>query len=182
MDAPTDRRQVHLTQTVLSPLAITVRDQTLLAMQAVDTERVRAMCGEVLEANTIDIPLDSSEMKAVVASVVEGVHAAVAWTRADMLQMAMHAVARYASSREGTDPTVVAAVICDAASVIEVDQADRQLYLDSMIQAVLTACDHLLGPEREELATFLRNALPVFFEKRNKGDSDEPAQREPDAS
>lgn len=171
-----------MTQNLLSPIAITVRDQTILAMQAVDAERVRAMCGEVLEANTIDIPLDSSEMKAVVASVVEGVHAAIARTRADVLQMVMHAVARYASSRQSTDPTVIASVVCDAASVIEVDEADRHLYLDSMIQAVLTACDHLLGPEREELATFLRNALPLFFEMRNKGDSDEPAQREPDAS
>lgn len=169
-------------QTVLSPIAIAVRDQTLLATPTVDAERVRAMCGEILEINTIDIRLDSAEMKAVVASVMEGVHAATARSRADTLEMAMHAIARFASTRGNSDPTVVAAVICDAASVIEVNEADRESYLESMIDAVLTACDHLLGPEREELAAFLRNALPMFFEKRTGGTPDESAQREPGTS
>jgi hypothetical protein len=171
-----------LTQTSLSPIAMTVRDQTLGVIQEIDADRVCSICTEVLEANTIDIPLDSAEMKAVVASVMEGAHAATARSRADTLEMAMHAIARFASTRESSDPTLVAAVICDAASVIEVNEADRQSYLDSMIDAVVAACDHLLGPERDELVAFLRNALPVFFEKRTSGVSDESAQREPGTS
>lgn len=140
------------------------------------------MCGEILDANTTDISLDSAEMKAIVASVMEGVHAATARSRADMLQLAMHAVARFASTRENTDPTVVAAVICDAASVIEVSAGEQQSYLESMINAVLAACDHLLGSERAELAAFLRNSLPVFFKERTASTSDESAPREPGTS
>lgn len=171
-----------MTKTLLSPIAITVRDQTLGVMQEVDPDRIRLICKEVLESNTVDIPLDSAGMKAVVGSVMEGVHAASARSRADTLEMAMHAIARFATTRENSDPTLVAAVICDAASVIEVNEADRQSYLDSMIDAVLAACDHLLGPERDELVAFLRNALPMFFEKRTTGTSDESAQREPGTS
>jgi hypothetical protein len=171
-----------LTQTVLSPIAITVREQTLAAVRAADIERVRVVVGDVLEANTAGIALDSLEMKMVVASVVEGVHAALAGSRSEVLQMALHAVARFASSRGSTDPTVVAAVICDAANVIEVADDDRQLRLDAMIDSVLAACDHLLGPDRDALETFLRNALPMFFEKRHAGTPGGSTPGEPGSS
>ena len=175
-------RQNHLTQNVLSPIAITVRDQTIKAVRAADIESVRVVVGEVLDVNTAGIPLDSPEMKLVVASVVEGVHAALAGSRAEVLQMTLHAVARFASSRGSTDPTVVAAVICDAANVIEVANDDRQVRLDATIDSVLTACDHLLGPNRDALATFLRNALPMFFERRHAETFDEPGANEPGSS
>ena len=168
-----------MTSTVLSPIAITVRDHTLGVVQGVDADRLRSICTEVLEVSTIDIRLDSAEMKAVIASVMEGVHAAAARSRADTLEMAMHAVARFASTRENADPTLVAAVICDAASVNEINEAEGRSYLDARIEAVLAACDHLLGPERDDLIAFLRSALSVFCEKRTAGKSDESAQHEP---
>lgn len=169
-----------MTQTVLSPIALTVRDQTLAAVRAADIEGVRIVVGEVLEVNTSGIALDSQEMKVVVASVVEGVHAAVAGSRAEVFQMALHAVARFASSRGSTDPAAVAAVICDAANVIEVADDGRQIRLDEMIDSVLAACNHLLGPERDALATFLRNALPMFFETRQAATGQPPTPPQAD--
>lgn len=171
-----------MTQIVLSPIALTVRDQTRTSVEARDTAGVQAVCSEVLEANTIGIGLGSSEMKAIVGSVVEGVLAALAISRAEVFERVMHAIARFASTRENSDPTVVAAVICEAASVIEVNEAERQSYLDAMIESVLAACDHLLGPEREELAAFLRHALPQFLDTRRSRTLHEPARREPRAS
>jgi hypothetical protein len=161
-----------LTKTLLSPIAIAVRDQTIPGVRAADPERVRAVCGEMLEVNTHKVALASAEMKAVVASIVEGVLSSLAASRTEVIEVMMHAIARFASTREGSDPTVVAAVICDAASVIEVSEEDQHSYLESMIDAVLAACDHLLGSEREELARFLRNALPVFLEKRKSSGTD----------
>lgn len=161
-----------VTPTVLSPIAITVRDQTTPAVRSLDLPRVRAVCSDVLEANTIGIELGSAEMKSVVGSVVQGVLAALATTRAEVIERAMNTIARFASTRKSSDPTVVAAVICDAASVIEVSVGDRKSHLASMIDSVLAACDHLLGAEREELATFLRATLPTFLEKGLDGTSD----------
>lgn len=169
----------QLAPIVLSPIALTVRDQATPAVEPRDSARVQAVCNEVLEANTIAIQLGSPEMKAVVASVVEGVLAALATSRADVLERVMHAIARFASTREHAEATLVASVICDAASVIEVSDTDRQSYLVSMIDAVLAACDHLLRSEREELATFLRNALPAFLAKRSADTRPEVGQPGP---
>lgn len=171
-----------MTKTVLSPVALSVRDQAVPAARAADLDRIRSVCLEMLEANTTDIPLGSAEMKATVASVVQGVLAALGSSRAEVVEVTMHTIARFASTRQGSDPNVVAAVICDAASVIEISEDERQPYLDSLIEAALSACDHLLGPEREELAAFLRSALPVFLQQRTNGHSDEPAHSEPNVS
>jgi hypothetical protein len=161
---------------VLSPIALAVRDQTTLAARAADPERIQMVCQEMLEASGAEIELDSEEMKRVVASVVQGVLASIGTARAEVIEFTMHAVARFASAREGTDPNVVAAVICDAASVIEVAEEERQAYLDSMIEAVLAACDHILGRERDEFADFLRRTLPLFLERRQA----RPANDQPD--
>lgn len=160
-----------LTRTVLSPIAITVRDQAAPAVRADDIDRLGSICGEMLEANTADIPLASGEMKAVVASVVEGVLAALATSRAEVIGTTMHAIARFTATRDGADPNIVAAVICDAARVIEVPEADRDTYTDSMVETALSACDHLLGPDRAEFAAFLRTQLTGFLRDRNAGES-----------
>lgn len=171
-----------MTQIVLSPIALTVRDQTTHAVEPRDTAKVQTVCSEVLENNTTEIALGSPEMKAIVASVVQGALAALALSRAGVIERVMHAIARFASTREGSDPTVVAAVICDAASVIEVSEGERQTYLESMIESVLAACDHMLGPERDELAEFLRTTLPKFLEGRAGVTEDAPTQPEQNAS
>ncbi len=134
----------------------------------------------MLTASGSEVPLDSVEMKAIVASVVQGVLASMGAARAEVIEFTMHAVARFASAREGADPTVVGTVICDAASVIEVSEDERDAYLDSMIEATLAAADHILGPEREELASFLRRSLPAFLERRQAQAASERPRETPD--
>lgn len=135
----------------------------------------------MLEANTVGFPLASAEMKAAVAAVAKGVLAALGSSGAGVVETTMQAIARFAFSREGSDPRVVATLICDAASVIELPEDDQRFYLDSMIGGALAACDHLPEPQREELAACLRSALPASL-RQSAGPSDQPARREPNAA
>lgn len=145
-----------------------------MAARVSDSDQFRTVCADMLEASSKNISLDSTEMKAIVGAVVEGSLAALATTRAEVIEVTMRAVARFASTRDGSNPSAVASVICDAASVIEVSEDERQSYLDSVIEVALAACDHLLGTDREELAEFLRSTLPEFLEKRTAAGLDEP--------
>lgn len=145
-------------------------------------DEFRTVCIDMLETSSKDVPLDSAEMKAIVSSVVEGSLAALATTRAEVIEVTMRAVARFASTRDGSNPSAVASVICDAASVIEISEDERQSYLNSVIEAALAACDHLLGTDRAELAEFLRSTLPVFLEKRAADGSNNTTQTKPGKS
>lgn len=146
-----------LHRTVLSPIALTARDQVLTVIKAGTFDQVEGVCQELLAVNTRDMPPGAPGVKACVAAVMEGVLAALGSARTLALESAMHAVARYAAQREGADAMSVAKIIKDAASVLEVTPSDPDL--EVAIQAALSACDQLLGQERSNVVAFLRETL-----------------------
>jgi hypothetical protein len=175
-------RSILVPQTVLSPIALTVRDQVLPAVHVSDTARIERVCIELLEFNTRGLDPASAELRSCVAAVVEGVLAALGSSRSNVLEVTMHAVSRFASKQAGADPSLVAAIICDAATVIEVQGQAHQSDLDAAIQGALGACDRLLGEDRDDVVAFLRTTLAEFFRKKSAPTLNNQTQRESDES
>ena len=147
---------------MLSPIALTMRDQVLGGLPRGGAASMAQAAREIFEVNARGLEADDDRVARCTEAIIEGAFSALVQMRGELVKEVCAALVRTAVARSHMNPRS-AAVTAEAVSrALEREPTIAKHDFDAAIAGALSACEELGRPDRETIIASMRRAVSAI--------------------